>query len=185
VSLDARTVARLIRSFEPADDQARESARRTLALLETHPAPFSRSSYEPGHVTSSAIVLSPDGMRVALVYHQRAGGWVQPGGHVEPEDQSITATAAREVAEETGLSVEPAGAVLLRVDVHQIPAAGPEPQHLHHDLTFGMTAFRDRPDRPGESRWVWCDVAEVAQYQVDHSLAASVQRARERMAGRR
>jgi len=50
-----------------------------------------------------------DGERLLLVEH-RSGidgkiWWIPPGGGVEPEDASIFACAAREVREETGLTV--------------------------------------------------------------------------------
>ena len=57
----------------------------------------------PGHVTASGIVLTADGAQTCLVLHGRLHLWVQPGGHLEPEDRSLAAAAAREVWEETGV----------------------------------------------------------------------------------
>jgi 8-oxo-dGTP pyrophosphatase MutT (NUDIX family) len=76
----------------------------------------------PAHVTASALVLSPDATRTCLVLHGKIQRWVQPGGHLEPGDTSLFEAAAREVAEETGLSVRDAGvpAVLSR---HTAPCA--------------------------------------------------------------
>jgi 8-oxo-dGTP pyrophosphatase MutT (NUDIX family) len=68
------------------------------ALLTRHAA--------PSHVTASAVVLSPDAALTCLVLHHRLGLWVQPGGHLEPEDMTLPLAAAREVEEETGLSGE-------------------------------------------------------------------------------
>lgn len=56
------------------------------------------------HATASAIVLDDTG-RVLLVEHRKAGVWLYPGGHVEP-DETPAEAAVREVAEETGLAVE-------------------------------------------------------------------------------
>lgn len=58
---------------------------------------------DPLHFTASALPVTPDGARVCLVLHGRMGTWVQPGGHLEPEDPEIAGAAARELAEETGL----------------------------------------------------------------------------------
>ena len=39
-----------------------------------------RSTF-PGHVTTSAIVLSPDHAATLLIDHVTIGRWLQPGGH--------------------------------------------------------------------------------------------------------
>lgn len=57
----------------------------------------------PQHFTASAVVINHG--YVLLVYHQRIGGWVQPGGHIEPFEMPQEA-AVREVLEETGVEVE-------------------------------------------------------------------------------
>ena len=42
-----------------------------------------RTTY-PGHVTTSAIILSPDHRQILLIDHVTIGRWLQPGGHYEP-----------------------------------------------------------------------------------------------------
>lgn len=53
--------------------------------------------------TASVLVLSPD-RRVLLLFHDKLGVWLGPGGHVEP-GESPDEAALREVMEETGLAV--------------------------------------------------------------------------------
>ena len=48
-------------------------------------------------------MFTSDGALTCLVLHGRMRTWVQPGGHLEPEDGSLAAAAAREVWEETGV----------------------------------------------------------------------------------
>jgi ADP-ribose pyrophosphatase YjhB (NUDIX family) len=62
-----------------------------------------------------AAVVVVDGDRVLLVRRRidpGAGRWCDPGGHLEV-DEPPAGAAARELAEETGLSVDPAALTLL------------------------------------------------------------------------
>lgn len=101
----------------------------------------------PGHVTTSAIVLSPDQTQVLLIDHVIIGRWLQPGGHYEPA-QFFHQSAAREAVEETGVT----GLALHRwhqnedlpfvIDSHDVPGkpARGEPDHVHHDLQYLFVA---------------------------------------------
>jgi 8-oxo-dGTP pyrophosphatase MutT (NUDIX family) len=97
----------------------------------------------PGHVTTSAFVLSPDHRQVLLIDHVTIGRWLQPGGHYETAE-SFAASAAREVMEETsvaGLALHPwhrGGDVPFVIDSHEVPGkrARREPDHVHHDLQY-------------------------------------------------
>jgi 8-oxo-dGTP pyrophosphatase MutT (NUDIX family) len=102
----------------------------------------SRSTFS-GHVTCGAIVVDHLG-RVLHVLHRASGKVLAPGGHTEPEDESLSAAALRELQEETGIppqAVEPwpgYEAVPLDIDIHDIdahPGKG-EPGHQHFDLRF-------------------------------------------------
>ena len=149
---------RLLEAHVPAD--AREDAHksRILRLLETSEQPFSRTQYAPGHVTASAFVLAPGGSELLLILHGKLRLWLQPGGHVEPDDADILAAARREVLEETGIAaLEPVGAGLLDLDVHDIPARADQPAHAHFDVRFVFTTpgrdFRAGSDAH-DARWV-------------------------------
>lgn len=104
----------------------------------------SRKNFE-GHVTASALVFTPDFAHALLIHHKTTGLWLQPGGHVDPEDASLWGAAAREVAEETGLTkITPHpwhaenGGIPFDIDTHAIPArpAKGEAAHWHHDALF-------------------------------------------------
>jgi len=110
-----------------------------------------RSTFDAGHVTSGAIVVSLPSKRVLLIDHAVLQMQLQPGGHVEPEDDSILAAAYRELEEETGI---PEGAVTyvplseqnkflpFAINVQSIPAnsAKNEPNHTHYDFWYLFTA---------------------------------------------
>ncbi|HTX36602.1 MAG TPA: NUDIX domain-containing protein [Bryobacteraceae bacterium] len=175
--IDPATVAALVRAFsDPADGEALKSRELILLLLECGPAPLSRYTFTPGHITCSGLVLAPDGERVLLVHHRRLDRWLLPGGHVEPDDPEIWDAARREVVEETGavLAPNPPVDALVGVDVHGIPMHGRQPYHLHHDLTFFFQAVSEEFHVSEESRAVaWCAPSAFDAY----SLPVSIRRA--------
>ena len=61
--------------------------------------------FRPAHLTVGvrAIVVDPDG-RICLVRHTYRDGWFLPGGQVKP-GESLVAAMARELHEETGISL--------------------------------------------------------------------------------
>jgi len=170
----------IVEAFDPGDDPAAEASRRqTLELLSRSPFPLSRTNVHPGHLTGSAVVLSPDRQRVLLVFHHRLQRWLQPGGHVEPSDTDIMATARREVFEETGITGRVDHVpVLVGVDVHRIPVFEREPSHLHHDLVFRVIAeaedFRLSAEAP---KVAWCPVDDLRPYGLDPFITKAIRRA--------
>jgi 8-oxo-dGTP pyrophosphatase MutT (NUDIX family) len=175
----ASDVLRLLRAFDPrADIRAVRSLEQTRGLLRASADPFSRTSFDPGHLTASGVVLAPDRGRVLLVFHRRLQRWLQPGGHVEPSDEDLAETARREVLEETGVALDPGTAPrVVGVDVHQIPARADEPPHWHHDVVFRFMAQTDRiaPEWGREVRW--CELDRLGDYDADEALSRAVARA--------
>ncbi len=126
-------------SYAPSDAAEAASVERLRELLARAPDPFTRDV--PDHVTASAVVARSDGSMFLLVHHRRLDRWLQPGGHVEPEDASVFEAARREAAEETGVTAfdAPSGGRILDVDVHPVPPRGGKPGHVHHDVRFLLT----------------------------------------------
>jgi 8-oxo-dGTP pyrophosphatase MutT (NUDIX family) len=171
-------VLALIEAFEPTDDaHAVASVDQTLELLQYAAFPFDRVNYDPGHVTASAAVLSPDRQHVLLVYHERLGRWLQPGGHIEQGDATVQDAARREVQEETGIQLDDAlPSSLVTVDVHAIPSARGEPMHMHFDLMFHFTApVRATPHEGHQA--LWCPIADLPRFGADRALMRGVARA--------
>jgi 8-oxo-dGTP pyrophosphatase MutT (NUDIX family) len=132
------------------------SVERFESLLALDRAVFDRHHFDPGHVTASSFVAHPHQPAVALVFHRKLQAWLQPGGHVEPEDTSHETAARREVAEETGLG----GLVSLGIidlDIHTYPARDDHPTHLHFDLRWAFRAVSEElavGDGVTAVRWV-------------------------------
>lgn len=101
-----------------------------------------RTTY-PGHLTTSAVILSPDHRQTLLIDHVTIGRWLQPGGHYEPVAQ-FHLSALREAVEETGISgiaLHPwhqGGDLPFVIDSHDVPGkkSRNEPPHIHHDLQY-------------------------------------------------
>jgi 8-oxo-dGTP pyrophosphatase MutT (NUDIX family) len=132
----------LLASHPPADAQEAADLERMRVAARSLAAPLSRSQPE-AHFTASAVVVSPDGARVALIHHGKLHRWLQPGGHVEESDGGELAEAAlREAREETGLAVHlhPQAPRPLDVDAHVIPARREDAAHTHLDVRFLLIA---------------------------------------------
>jgi 8-oxo-dGTP pyrophosphatase MutT (NUDIX family) len=170
---------RIVEEFDPGrDGVARKSRELTLDLLRQTSAPFSRHQFTPGHITSTALVLHPDGARVVLMHHHRLHRWLLPGGHVEESDASLAAAAAREAAEETLVHIDSAHpAQLAGIDVHGIPAKQNEPFHLHHDLIWCFRAEADEIAITDEAPSVmWAAEADWDRLSVADSIRNSIRR---------
>lgn len=57
------------------------------------------------HVCASVILIEPEEKKILLVHHKKLNKWVQPGGHIEQNEDPERA-AIREVKEETGLDIK-------------------------------------------------------------------------------
>jgi 8-oxo-dGTP pyrophosphatase MutT (NUDIX family) len=175
----------LIESFDAdGDDLAAKSRELILGLLRHSEDPFSKRQFDPGHITCTAVVLSPDLTRVLLMHHHRHLRWLLPGGHVEEEDLTLAVTARREAHEETGVLIEAStNGRLVGMDVHCIPARKREPFHLHHDLIFALTSQSDHFTFTEEApKITWCRPSEFDHYEVVPSIARSVWRAQQILA---
>lgn len=185
--MDRDGLRRRLISHVAADEVERGHVEATLQMLAEQEEPASRRSYAPGHLTASAFVLSASGDSLLLIHHRRLGRWLQPGGHVDPEDVDLEAAARREVEEETGLGqLEPdvGQAELLDVDVHVIPAGRGEPEHRHFDVRWLFRAGGDElvaGSDVADARWV--PLAEVEAWETDASVLRAVERIRGRLQG--
>ena len=133
-----------LRCYRAADPVEAQHQRAVLDLLSYAPSPFSRDHFVPGHITGSCFIVDPSSGRVLLHHHRRLGRWLQMGGHLESGESAVEA-ALREGREESGLSdLTLMSDAVFDIDVHDIPAAKGEPEHLHFDIRH--VARTSQPD---------------------------------------
>lgn len=100
-----------------------------------------------GHFTAAAFLISKDTKRVLLLEHKALKKMLQPGGHMEPNDNDPLDTAYRELKEETGIEakdvhyrclVSGKPLVPFDFDTHFIPdnPKKDESSHYHHDMRY-------------------------------------------------
>lgn len=132
------------RGEHPVDEREAQSVVTFLTELERLTDPFNEHA-DQVHVTASVLITGPRG--VILLKHKKLSIWVQPGGHIDP-DETPAEAAVREAVEETGLAVTLAEQELAHVDVHPGPRG-----HTHLDARFICHAPDEDPRPPkGETQ---------------------------------
>jgi ADP-ribose pyrophosphatase YjhB (NUDIX family) len=183
VSLHADAVRELTH-YQPLEENQAALREQYLSYLAANPDAMSRSC-APAHLTASAIVVDPAGERVVLVHHRKVGLWLQPGGHCEASDATLSGAALREATEETDLAGLRLLDGILCLDRHAAPCAsswqGPGPMEHHLDVMFAVLAPADATPRAGEEslavRWFDVDaLPEQTDDAVRRLVAAAVAR---------
>lgn len=138
-----------------------------------------------GHCTGSALVVSPDFSQVLLLFHPFLRRWLQPGGHADGNPDLLD-VARREAHEETGLAwnqlvpfmLDSNRVAPLDLDIHEIPARGPEPAHLHYDLRFVLVADPDLKLTPEKEEMLleWIPVDRIAERTTEESVLRLVRK---------
>lgn len=136
--------------WKPEDAQQEALRHAFLALLDARADACLRAC-EPGHVTSSAMLVDHSGEHVILTLHPRVGRWLQLGGHCEPADTTLAGAALREATEESGIGGLDVDPVPVHLDVHPITCSLGSPTR-HFDVRFLVRAPEGaEPVRSAES----------------------------------
>lgn len=152
---------RLLTAWPPPDAEQRRVRSEFLQHLADHDDALWRSC-DPGHLTTSLLIMSADLRQVLLTLHHRVGLWLQTGGHCEATDPTLVEAALREGLEESGIDdllIDPAPVRLTRHPA----TCRPDGQTDHLDVQFVAVAPPDAvPRRSAESLdLAWFDATRL------------------------
>ncbi|MBW8880334.1 MAG: NUDIX domain-containing protein [Asticcacaulis sp.] len=139
----------VLRAYADRYPDEAEMAARSLDLLGTSEG-LARSDF-PAHITASVLIPQGDGL--LTVWHPHLKQWLQPGGHVDPGEDVLTA-ALREAREETGFDcvLDQDEDLPWDIDCLFVPANAKknEPDHWHIDFRYRLrpVAMIGEPELP-------------------------------------
>lgn len=133
--------------------------------------------------TVATFVVHDD--KLLMLYHDKLGMWLPPGGHIEPNELPDEA-AVREVWEETGVEVELVGERALPVDYPRqliiprgVQVERIAPGHEHVDFVYFARPVGDTrvAPGPGVSRVGWYTKAQLDRLPLTEEMRLWVERA--------
>lgn len=166
----------LLNAFDPADDTEAGYLQEMHALLQSEGDPFSRDHFVPGHLTASAFLLSPSHEQLLLIFHGKLHRWLQPGGHVDPDDHNIISAARRELQEEVGITdLTLALEGIFDIDVHEIPAIKQDPPHKHFDVRFLFHSHTQTYAAGSDAKDAkWWNISDISAQESDRSVMRAI-----------
>ena len=111
-----------------------------------------------GHLTGTALVCDLSTNMFLMLEHRALKRWFAPGGHIDAGELPFNA-ALREMKEESGITQDPKSAILVDIDVHEIPARADKGEGVHNHFDFRYLMLYDtKPD-------IAIDTNEVQDFQ--------------------
>ena len=178
----------LIEAYVPACAQEAADRALMLSLIAQYGDAILSRDCLVAHVTASSMILSPDGARVLMAYHNLYDSWAWTGGHADGQDDPLS-VAVREAREETGVSAlrlivpHPVSLEILPVWGHEKRGVQ-VPTHLHLNITYGFCAddsavLRVKADENSGVGWLEADqlnttVSEQCMQPVYHKILSRI-----------
>lgn len=167
-----------LNAYDAMNDIEEKHVSDTIAMLEnTNDNCYVRSTFNPGHITGSAWLVSPDYKSVLMTHHAFLDRWLQFGGHADGEED-VKVVAFREAQEESGIEdIEFISTDIFDVDAHAIPENPKkgEAPHNHYDVRYLLKANTwdfNISDESNELKWLTLD--EVKQMDWESSISRMI-----------
>jgi 8-oxo-dGTP pyrophosphatase MutT (NUDIX family) len=156
-------VHHLVVAYSAVTSKDQDSHADFLGYFSDREGPVRRED-GPSHATASAFIFDQSLTRTLLVFHGKGRFWVQPGGHLEPQDASIADAALRELSEETGVVANATAPLVYDLDHHALSGAfGRCASHL--DIGIAVVASDEASltvsDESEDVRWWPLDALPV------------------------
>ncbi|MEU4428665.1 NUDIX hydrolase [Actinoplanes sp. NPDC024001] len=144
-------VYEMVSAVDPADNLEAEHLAHARTWLHDTDDVFRRvkPATPDQHLVSYVVPVDPATGSVLLVDHVNAGLWLPPGGHVEV-DEHPAVTAAREAAEELGVSAAPAETPLFLTVTRTV---GMDAGHTDVSLWFVLDLRSDQTLTPDQGEF--------------------------------
>lgn len=174
---DQQSVLDLLGNYSAQCTEEQQSLEFIRSFVASNPRYWSRQTLA-GHLTASAWITNAEKTKAVLLHHGKLDIWVQPGGHIDDEDESLLLASLREAEEETGLKdLKPVGGGIFDVDVHSIPERKAEPEHNHLDIRFWFTSASGELTLSDESHELsWLSVEQIKQKTQEESVLRMVRK---------
>ena len=174
---DQTAALNALTAYLPSDKDEQKARDFMLNFVEQHEKYWSRETLS-GHLTASAWVTNASRSQAVLLHHKKLDIWVQPGGHIEADDDSLPEASLREALEETGLpGLRLVSDQIFDLDQHRIPARGDTPAHWHLDVRYWFEAEGDTlaiTEESNDLQWLTAD--EIREKTDERSVLRMVEK---------
>jgi len=159
--IDKQELIPLIAAYPENDNHKKQM----LLFLEEF-EDFWTKENQKGQITASCWVVNKNRTNTLMTHHKKLNRWLQIGGHLEAEDDSIIEACLRELKEESGLTQF----TLLQenffdLDVHNIPESKKGiPAHIHYDIRMLFEANENEEilfDKEESNSIVWMPMEQL------------------------
>ncbi|MDT4869946.1 NUDIX domain protein [compost metagenome] len=116
-------------------------------------------------------MIDPAAGKILLIHHKKLNKWLQPGGHCDGEEDTL-AVAIKEVFEETGVQIRPAGQQPVDLDIHTIPLRKDVPEHEHFDVRYLFEYDSTQPLTANHETLAleWISFGDIRKYTNEESV---------------